>query len=116
MLSYVIDIGRVRQYLLHVVRAEMVLPSTRADIRYLDRMRRGLLPLPVGLPPDNRSWAGYMTDGPQRHHGAGQLDASAVRPLNEAHTDVPTRIQRDTQAPQAAGLSGRLPVVWSWTT
>ena len=50
MLSYVIDIGRVRQYLLHVVRAEMVLQSTRADIRYLDRMRRGLIPLPLDRP------------------------------------------------------------------
>ena len=47
MLSYLIDIGRVRQYLLHAVRAEMVLQSTRADVAYLDRMRRGLLPLPL---------------------------------------------------------------------
>ena len=47
MLSCVIDIQRVRQYLLHLVRAEIVLQSTRADVRHLDRMRRGLIPLPV---------------------------------------------------------------------
>jgi NTE family protein len=50
VLSYLIDIGRVRQYFNHAVRAEMLLQSTRADIRYLDRMRRGLLPLPTDRP------------------------------------------------------------------
>lgn len=47
MLSYLIDIGRVNQYFGHAVRAERVLQSTRADVRSLDRMRRGLLPLPL---------------------------------------------------------------------
>jgi NTE family protein len=44
------DIGRVRQYFGHAVRAELVLQSTRADVWYLDRMRRGLLPLPIDRP------------------------------------------------------------------
>jgi NTE family protein len=50
MLSYVIDIGRVGQYLRQAVRAEMVLTSTRADVRYIDHLRRGLLPLPIDQP------------------------------------------------------------------
>ena len=51
MLSSVIDIGRVRQYLLHAVRVEMVIQSTRADVGFLDQMRRGLLPLPFDRRP-----------------------------------------------------------------
>jgi NTE family protein len=50
MLSYLIDMGRIGQYFGHAVRAERVLQSTRADVRYLDRMRRGLLPLPIDRP------------------------------------------------------------------
>lgn len=50
MLSYLIDILRIRQYFVHAVRAEMLLQSTRADVWYVDRMRRGLLPLPIDRP------------------------------------------------------------------
>jgi NTE family protein len=50
MLSYVIDIARVRQYFNHALRAEMVWNSTKADVRFLDRARRGLFPLPIDRP------------------------------------------------------------------
>lgn len=51
-MSYLIDIGRVRQYLNHAVRAEMVWESTKADIRFLGRARRGLLPTSLDRLPD----------------------------------------------------------------
>jgi hypothetical protein len=50
MLSYLIDIGRVNQYFGHAVRAERVIQATRADVRYVDHLRRGLLPLPIDRP------------------------------------------------------------------
>ncbi len=50
MLDYLLDIQRVRQYLNHAVRAGMVIRSARADVGYLDQLRRGLLPLPVDRP------------------------------------------------------------------
>ncbi|HEY5135299.1 MAG TPA: patatin-like phospholipase family protein [Candidatus Nanopelagicales bacterium] len=51
MLSYLLDLPRVRQYLLQAVRAGMVIESTRADIGFLGQLRRGLLPLPFERPP-----------------------------------------------------------------
>jgi NTE family protein len=51
MLSYLLDIQRVRQYMTHAVRAGMVIRSTRADLGFLDQVRRGLVPLPVDRPP-----------------------------------------------------------------
>jgi NTE family protein len=50
VLSYLLDIQRIRQYLNHVVRAEMVWEATRADVHFLGRARRGLLPLPLDRP------------------------------------------------------------------
>jgi NTE family protein len=49
MLSYLVDIQRTRQYM-NIVRTQLLWRSTRADIGFLDSMRRGLLPLPFDRP------------------------------------------------------------------
>lgn len=47
MISYLTDLQRVRQYLNHVVRAELVADAMSEDSTFLRQVRRGLLPLPI---------------------------------------------------------------------
>ncbi len=50
MLSYTLDLQRVRQYLNHVLRARMISDALREDRIFLDQLRRGFLPLPIDHP------------------------------------------------------------------
>lgn len=50
MLSYAIDLQRVRQYLNHVLRAQAIANAVREDTAFLAQVRRGLLPLPTDAP------------------------------------------------------------------
>ena len=50
MLSYLVDIGRVGQYLRTGERLRQVVASPGRDLRFLDQLRRGFLPLPFDRP------------------------------------------------------------------
>ncbi|HEX6886669.1 MAG TPA: patatin-like phospholipase family protein [Candidatus Nanopelagicales bacterium] len=50
MLSYLVDMGRVGQYLRVGERAREALIGPREDLRFLAQVRRGLLPLPFDRP------------------------------------------------------------------
>lgn len=50
MLDYLLDLQRVRQLLDHAVRAGLIWDATRQDGRFVDQVRRGLLPLPTDRP------------------------------------------------------------------
>jgi NTE family protein len=50
MLTYALDLQRVRQYLNHAVRANLIWRATRADRRFLEQLRRGFIPLPGDRP------------------------------------------------------------------
>ncbi|MCU0301720.1 MAG: patatin-like phospholipase family protein [Candidatus Nanopelagicales bacterium] len=47
MLSQIVDIGRVGQYMRTGERVREALAGPREDLRFLDQLRRGLLPLPI---------------------------------------------------------------------
>lgn len=51
VLSYLVDIGRVGQYLRNAERVRSSLAGPAEDLRFLGQLRRGLLPLPVDGPP-----------------------------------------------------------------
>ncbi len=46
MLTYAIDLQRIRQYLNHAVRANLLWYALREDRRFLAQVRRGFLPMP----------------------------------------------------------------------
>ena len=50
MLSGMVDIQRVGQYLYQATRVRQVWESTRDDVGFLGQVRRGLLPLPTDRP------------------------------------------------------------------
>lgn len=50
MLTYALDLQRVRQYLNHAVRANLIWQATREDRRFLEQVRRGFIPLPGDRP------------------------------------------------------------------
>jgi NTE family protein len=52
MLSYLVDLGRVAQYLRNGERVRATLTSPAGDLRFLGQVRRGLLPLPTDRYPD----------------------------------------------------------------
>lgn len=51
MISYLVDIGRIGQYLRNGERVRVALTSPAADLRFLNQVRRAALPLPTDREP-----------------------------------------------------------------